>query len=88
MAALSHCSDTSCYRGVRCRVSDDDISLEQINSIVNQLTDNIAQAPSMSEFGSAVRHDREPVFRVFSGGDRKQFHRFRQIRCAQRACLL
>jgi len=78
MAALSHCSEYQLLSSVRLQGFDDDISLEQINSIVNQLTDNIAQAPSMREFAAQFAMT-ESRFSRFPASDRKQFHRFSSI---------
>jgi AraC-like DNA-binding protein len=88
MAALSHCSEYQLLSSVRLQSFDDDISLEQINSIVNQLTDNIAQAPSMSEFAAQFGMTESRFSRFFRRATGNNFIDFVNRVRISRACLL
>ena len=54
MTELSRCTDYQLLSSAQLQSCDDELSLEQINSIVNQLTESVAQAPSMSEFAAQL----------------------------------
>jgi AraC-like DNA-binding protein len=73
---------------VRLQSFDDDVSLEQINSIVNQLTKNIAQAPSMSEFAAQFGMTESRFSRFFRRATGNNFIDFVNRVRISRACLL
>jgi AraC-like DNA-binding protein len=88
MAELSRCTEYQLLSSVRLQSFDDDVSLEQINSIVNQLTKNIAQAPSMSEFAAQFGMTESRFSRFFRRATGNNFIDFVNRVRISRACLL
>ncbi|HKB82116.1 MAG TPA: AraC family transcriptional regulator [Burkholderiales bacterium] len=88
MAELSHCTEYQLLSSARLQSSDDDASLDQINSIVNQLTENISQAPSMSEFAAQFGMTESRFSRFFRRATGNNFIDFVNRVRISRACLL
>ena len=88
MADLAHCTDYQLLSSAQLQSFDDDVSLEQINSIVNQLTENIGQAPSMSEFAAQAGMSETRFSRFFRRATGNNFIDFVNRVRISRACLL
>ena len=72
----------------RLQSTDDATSLEQVNSIVNQLTENISQAPSMSDFAAQFGMTESRFSRFFRRATGNNFIDFVNRVRISRACLL
>ena len=88
MSDLARCGDYQLLSSAQLQSCDDDISLEQINSIVNQLTESIAQAPSMSEFAAQLGMTESRFSRFFRRATGNNFIDFVNRVRISRACLL
>jgi AraC-like DNA-binding protein len=88
MADLARCSDHQLLSSAQLQSFDDDVSLEQINSIVDQLTENIGQAPSMSEFAAQLGMSETRFSRFFRRATGNNFIDFVNRVRVSRACLL
>ena len=88
MTDLARCTDYQLLSSARLQSFDDDISLEQINSIVNRLTQNIAQAPSMSECAAQLGMTESRFSRFFRRATGNNFIDFVNRVRISRACLL
>jgi AraC-like DNA-binding protein len=88
MAELARCGDYQLLSSAQLQSCDDDISLEQINSVVNQLTESIAQAPSMSEFAAQLGMTESRFSRFFRRATGNNFIDFVNRVRISRACLL
>ena len=88
MTDLSRCTDYHLLSSAQLQSFDDDVSLEQINSIVNQLTESIAQAPSMSEFAAQLGMTESRFSRFFRRTTGNNFIDFVNRVRISRACLL
>jgi AraC-like DNA-binding protein len=88
MADLARCTDYQLLSSAQLRSCDDDVSLEQINSVVNQLTENIARAPSMSEFAAQFGMNESRFSRFFRRATGNNFIDFVNRVRISRACLL
>ena len=88
MADLSHCTSYQLLSSVQLQSCDDDVSLEQINSIVNRLTENVAQAPSLSEFAAQFGMTESRFSRFFRRATGNNFIDFVNRVRISRACLL
>ena len=88
MADLAHCTDYQLLSSARLQSFDDDESLEQINRIVNRLTENIGQAPSMSEFAAQMGMSETRFSRFFRRATGNNFIDFVNRVRISRACLL
>lgn len=88
MADLSHCTNYRLLSSARLQSFDDEASLERINSIVNQLTENPAQAPSMSEFAERFGMSESRFSRFFRRTTGNNFIDFVNRVRISRACLL
>jgi len=88
MSDLAHCTDYQLLSSAKLQSCDDDVSLEQINSIVNQLTQSIAQTPSMSEFAAQLGMTESRFSRFFRRATGNNFIDFVNRVRISRACLL
>jgi AraC-like DNA-binding protein len=88
MSDLARCTDYQLLSSAQLQSCDDDVSLEQINSIVNQLTESIAQAPSMSEFAAQLGMTESRFSRFFRRATGNNFIDFVNRVRISRACLL
>jgi len=88
MSDLARCGDYQLLSSAQLQSCDDDLSLEQINSIVNQLTESIAQAPSMSEFAAQLGMTESRFSRFFRRATGNNFIDFVNRVRISRACLL
>jgi AraC-like DNA-binding protein len=88
MADLSRCTDYQLLSSARLQSCDDDLSLERINSIVNQLTESVTQAPSMSEFAAQLGMTESQFSRFFRRATGNNFIDFVNRVRISRACLL
>jgi AraC-like DNA-binding protein len=88
MTDLSRCTDYQLLSSAQLQSFDDEVSLEQINSIVNQLTESIAQAPSMSEFAAQLGMTESRFSRFFRRTTGNNFIDFVNRVRISRACLL
>jgi AraC-like DNA-binding protein len=88
MADLSRCTDYQLLSSARLQSCDDDLSLERINSIVNQLTESVAEAPSMSEFAAQLGMTESRFSRFFRRATGNNFIDFVNRVRISRACLL
>jgi AraC-like DNA-binding protein len=88
MAELSHCREYQLLSSVQLQSSVDDASLDQVNSIVNQLTENISQAPSMGEFAAQFGMTESRFSRFFRRATGNNFIDFVNRVRISRACLL
>jgi AraC-like DNA-binding protein len=86
MADLARCTD---YQLLSSTLGgfDDDVR-RQINSIVNQLTENVAQAPSMSDFAQQLGMSESRFSRFFRRATGNNFIDFVNRVRISRACLL
>jgi AraC-like DNA-binding protein len=85
---LARCTDYQLLSSARLQSCDDDVSLEQINSIVNQLTESISRAPSLSEFAEQFRMSESRFSRFFRRATGNNFIDFVNRVRISRACLL
>jgi AraC-like DNA-binding protein len=88
MTDLSRCPDYQLLSSAQLQSFDDEVSLEQINSIVNQLTESVAQAPSMSEFAAQLGMTESRFSRFFRRATGNNFIDFVNRVRISRACLL
>jgi len=88
MAELSRCTNYQLLSSVRLESFDDDESLEQINNIVNQLTENVAQSHSMSDFAEQLGMSESRFSRFFRRATGNNFIDFVNRVRISRACLL
>lgn len=88
LADLSRCTDYRLLSSVQLQSSDDEISLEQVNRIVNQLTGNVAQAPSLGEFAAQLGMTESRFSRFFRRATGNNYIDFVNRVRISRACLL
>jgi AraC-like DNA-binding protein len=88
MADLARCTDYRLLSSVRLQSCDDDVSLAQIDSVVNRLTQNIAQAPSLSDFAAQFGMTESRFSRFFRRATGNNFIDFVNRVRISRACLL
>jgi len=88
MGDLARCNDYQLLSSSQLQSCDDDESLEQINSIVNQLTENVAQTPSMSVFARQLGMSESRFSRFFRRATGNNFIDFVNRVRISRACLL
>ena len=88
MSRLSQCTDYRLLSTARLQSFDDETSLEWINSVVDQITDNPAQSPSMSEFASQLGMTDSQFSRFFRRTTGNNFIDFVSRVRVSRACLL
>jgi AraC-like DNA-binding protein len=88
MGDLARCSDYQLLSSAQLQSCDDDASLEQINSIVNQLTESISRAPSLSEFAEQFGMSESRFSRFFRRATGNNFIDFVNRVRISRACLL
>lgn len=88
MTDLSRCTDYQLLSSAQLQSFDDEVSLEQINSIVNQLTESITRAPSMSEFAVQLGMTESGFSRFFRRATGNNFVDFVNRVRISRACLL
>ena len=88
MSQLSQCTDYRLLSSARLQSFDDDTSLEWVNSVVNQITENPAQSPSMSEFAAQLNMSDSQFSRFFRRTTGNNFIDFVSRVRVSRACLL
>jgi len=88
MTELSRCTDYQLLSSAQLQSCDDELALERINSIVNQLTESVAQAPSMSEFAAQLGMTESRFSRFFRRTTGNNFIDFVNRLRISRACLL
>jgi AraC-like DNA-binding protein len=88
MAELSQCTDYRLLSSARLQSFEDETSLEWINSVVDQLTENPAQTPSMSEFAEQLHMTESQFSRFFRRTTGNNFIDFVNRVRISRACLL
>ena len=88
MTDLSRCTDYQLLSSAQLQSFDDEVSLAQIDSIVNQLTESVAQAPSMSEFAGQLGMTESRFSRFFRRATGNNFIDFVNRVRIGRACLL
>src|SRR5262245_49956495 len=88
MADLSHCTNYRLLSSARLQSFDDEASLERIDSIVNQLMENPARAPSMSELAEQFGMTESRFSRFFRRSTGNNFTDFVNRLRISRACLL
>jgi len=88
MTELSRCADYQLLSSAQLQSCDDELSLERINSIVNQLTECVAQAPSMSEFAAQLGMTESRFSRFFRRATGNNFIDFVNRLRISRACQL
>src|SRR5215475_10307822 len=88
MGDLADCTDYQLLSSSQLQSCDDDISLEQINSIVNQLTESISRAPSLSDFAEQFGMSESRFSRFFRRATGNNFIDFVNRVRISRACLL
>ena len=88
MADLSHCTTYRLLSSAKLQSCDDEASLERINSIVNRLMENPAQAPSLSEFAQQFGMTESRFSRFFRRTTGNNFIDFVNRIRISRACLL
>jgi len=88
MCNLARCTEYQLLSTSQLQSCDDDISLAQINSIVNQLIENISQAPSLSEVAEQLGMSESRFSRFFRRATGNNFIDFVNRMRVSRACLL
>lgn len=88
MADLAHCTDYRLLSSAKLQSFDDEASLERINSIVNRLMENPAQAPSLSDFAAQFGMTESRFSRFFRRATGNNFIDFVNRVRISRACLL
>ena len=88
MGDLARCTDYQLLSSAQLQSCDDDVSLEQINSIVNQLSESISRAPSLSEFAEQFGMSESRFSRFFRRATGNNFIDFVNRVRISRACLL
>jgi len=88
MGDLARCADYQLLSSSPLQSCDDDASLEQINSIVDQLTESISRAPSLSEFAEQLGMSESRFSRFFRRATGNNFIDFVNRMRISRACLL
>jgi len=88
MGDLARCTDYQLLSSARLQSCDDDVSLGQINSIVNQLTESISRAPSLREFAEQFGMSESRFSRFFHRATGNNFIDFVNRVRISRACLL
>ncbi|MEO8004569.1 MAG: AraC family transcriptional regulator [Betaproteobacteria bacterium] len=88
MSQLSRCTDYRLLSTARLQSFDDETSLEWINSVVDQITDNPAQSPSMSDFAAQLNMTESQFSRFFRRTTGNNFIDFVSRVRVSRACLL
>jgi AraC-like DNA-binding protein len=88
MGDLARCADYQLLSSAQLQSSDDEVSLEHINRIVNQLTESISRAPSLSEFAAQFGMSESRFSRFFRRATGNNFIDFVNRVRISRACLL
>lgn len=88
IADLAHCTDYRLLSSAKLQSFDDEASLERINSIVNRLMENPAQAPSLSDFAAQFGMTESRFSRFFRRATGNNFIDFVNRVRISRACLL
>ena len=88
MGDLSRCTTYQLLSSAKLQSRDDEISLDQINSIVNRLTENLANTPSLSDFAGQLGMTESRFSRFFRRATGNNFIDFVNRVRISRACLL
>jgi len=88
LSDLARCTDYQLLSSAQLQSCDDDVSLDRINSVVNQLTESIAQAPSMGEFAAQFCMSESSFSRFFRRATGNNFIDFVNRVRISRACHL
>jgi len=88
MADLAHCTNYRLLSSARLQSCEDEAALERINSIVNQLMENPARAPSLSAFAEQFGMTESSFSRFFRRTTGNNFTDFVNRFRISRACLL
>ena len=88
MAELAHCTDYRMLSSVQLQSFDDDATLEQINTIVSRLTENVAQPVSLGEVAAELGMSESRFSRFFRRATGNTFVDFVNRVRVNRACQL
>jgi AraC-like DNA-binding protein len=88
MGELARCTDYRLLSNVQIQASDDDASLEQINSIVNRITANVANTPAQSQVAAELGMSESRFSRFFRRATGNTFTDFVNRVRINRACQL
>jgi AraC-like DNA-binding protein len=88
MGELARCTDYRLLSAVQLQASDDDDSLDQINAIVNRITENLATAPSMADVAAELGMTESRFSRFFRRATGNTFTDFVNRVRINRACQL
>ncbi|HEV7912732.1 MAG TPA: AraC family transcriptional regulator [Albitalea sp.] len=85
---LAHCTDYRLLSNVQLQSDDDDATLDQINAIVSQLTQNVAQSMALADFAAQLGMNESRFSRFFKRATGNTFVDFVNRVRVNRACQL
>jgi AraC-like DNA-binding protein len=88
LADLARCTDYRLLSSVQMQATDDDSSLASINGIVNRITDDVANSPSLAEVATELGMSESRFSRFFRKATGNNFTDFVNRVRVNRACQL
>lgn len=88
LAVMARCTDYRLLSNVQLQSTDDDVSIDQINSIVNRITDDLAQAPTATELATELGMSESRFSRFFRRATGNNYTDFVNRVRINRACQL
>ena len=85
---LARCSDYRLLSAVQLQGNDDDHSADSINTLVNRITDDVANAPSLAEVAAELGMSESRFSRFFRKATGNSFTDFVNLVRVHRACQL